>query len=80
MKYEDIVRHEEILEYYARGTAILDALGYTDHSTVHTKLVAAKAAAIRQRMKATGDRSLRQQKTTGDLSPVVLAAGGTCPR
>ncbi len=46
MKYEDIVRHEEILEYYARGTAILDALGYTDHSTVHTKLVAAKAAEI----------------------------------
>ena len=46
MKYEDIVRNEEILEYYARGTAILDALGYTDHSTVHTRLVATKAAEI----------------------------------
>ena len=46
MKYEDIVKNEEILEYYKRGTAILDALGYTDHSTVHTILVAEKAADI----------------------------------
>lgn len=46
MKYEEIVRNKEILEYYERGCAILDALGYTDHSTVHTKLVAEKAADI----------------------------------
>ncbi len=46
MKYEDIVRNKEILEYYERGNAILKALGYTDHSTVHTKVVAAKAAEI----------------------------------
>ena len=44
MKYEDIVNNKEVLEYYERGNAILDALGYTDHSTIHTKLVAAKAA------------------------------------
>ena len=46
MKYEDIVNNKEILEYYERGNAILDTLGYTDHSTVHTKLVAANAAEI----------------------------------
>lgn len=46
MKYEDIIQNEEILEYYERASAILDALGYTDHSTVHTKLVATKAAEI----------------------------------
>ena len=46
MRYEDIVRNEEILEYYERGNAILDALGYTDHSTIHTKLVAENAAKI----------------------------------
>ena len=46
MRYEDIVRNKEILEYYERGSVILDSLGYTDHSTVHTKLVAQKAADI----------------------------------
>ncbi len=46
MKYEDIIRHEEILEYYRRGCTILDALGYTDHSVAHTKLVAERAADI----------------------------------
>ena len=44
--YKDIVRHEEILEYYTRGSMILDTLGYTDHSIVHTKLVAERAADI----------------------------------
>ena len=46
MKYADIVKNQEILEYYNRGTAILDALGYTDHSPVHTRLVAERAADI----------------------------------
>ena len=46
MKYEDIVRNEEILAYYERGCAILDVLGYTDHSTIHTRVVAEKAADI----------------------------------
>ena len=46
MKYEDIVRNKEVLEYYERGCKILDALGYTDHSTAHTKLVAERAADI----------------------------------
>ncbi len=46
MKYKDIVSHKEILEYYERGSAILDALGYTDHSTAHTMLVAEKSADI----------------------------------
>ena len=46
MNYEDIRRDKEILEYYERGNAILDTLGYTDHSTAHTCLVAKKAAGI----------------------------------
>ena len=44
MTYEDIVQNKEILEYYERGSVILDALGYTDHSTAHTKVVADRAA------------------------------------
>ena len=48
MKYADILRNKEIQEYYERGNAILDALGYTDHSVVHTKIVAKKAADILQ--------------------------------
>ena len=46
MTYEEIVSHREILEYYERGSMILDTLGYTNHSTVHTKLVAERAADI----------------------------------
>ncbi len=46
MKYGDITQNKEILAYYDRGNAILDALGYTDHSTAHTKLVAERAADI----------------------------------
>ena len=44
MKYIDISNHAEVLEYYHRGNQILGSLGYTDHSTVHTKLVAQRAA------------------------------------
>ena len=44
MTYEEIVQNKEILEYYKRGSVILDALGYTDHSIAHTKLVADRAA------------------------------------
>ncbi len=46
MKYEDIVKNKEILEYYDKGTEILDFLGYTDHSPAHTMLVAEKAAEV----------------------------------
>ena len=46
MKYGDITQNKEILAYYDRGNAILDTLGYTDHSTAHTKLVAERAADI----------------------------------
>ena len=46
MKYIDISNHAEVLEYYHRGNQILGSLGYTDHSTVHTKLVAQRAADI----------------------------------
>ena len=38
MEYKDITKHPEILEYYEKGNQILEALGYTDHSTAHTKL------------------------------------------
>ena len=44
MTFNEIVHNKEILEYYKRGSVILDALGYTDHSTAHTKLVAERAA------------------------------------
>lgn len=46
MKYEDIAKNKEVLEYYNRACTILDALGYTDHSTAHTTLVAKRAADI----------------------------------
>lgn len=46
MDYKTIVEHKEVLEYYNRGNQILGALGYTDHSIAHTKLVADRAAMI----------------------------------
>ena len=46
MRYSDIVKNPEVLEYYEKGNQILRYLGYTDHSTIHTKLVADRAAKI----------------------------------
>ena len=46
MTYEELRRHPEILEYYRKGNAILNQLGYTDHSVAHTTLVAERAADI----------------------------------
>ena len=46
MKYSDIVKNQEVLEYYEKGNQILKTLGYTDHSTIHTKLVADRASKI----------------------------------
>ncbi|MBQ7612653.1 MAG: HD domain-containing protein [Spirochaetaceae bacterium] len=46
MKYNDIVKNSEILAYYEKGNAILEELGYTDHSVAHTMLVAEKAAEV----------------------------------
>lgn len=46
MKYKEISTHPEILEYYEKGDQILGYLGYTDHSTAHTTLVAKRAAEI----------------------------------
>ena len=46
MDYKEIIKNQEILEYYDKGNQILEYLGYTDHSPVHTKLVAKRAAEI----------------------------------
>ena len=46
MIYEQIRRDEEILALLDKGNANLGVLGYTDHSTAHTALVADRAAYI----------------------------------
>ncbi len=46
MKYSEILKNPEIIEYYEKGNQILGKLGYTDHSTTHTRLVAERAAKI----------------------------------
>ena len=46
MKYGEITNNKEIQEYYEKGNAILETLGYTDHSVAHTTMVAKKAAEI----------------------------------
>lgn len=46
MNYADILKNPEVIEYYEKGNQILGKLGYTDHSTTHTRLVAERAAKI----------------------------------
>ena len=46
MIYEQIRQDEEILALLEKGNANLGVLGYTDHSTAHTALVADRAAYI----------------------------------
>lgn len=48
MEYKEITKNPEILAYYDKGDKILAEMGYTDHSPVHTMLVAEKAAEILQ--------------------------------
>ena len=46
MEFKEITHNAEILSYYEKGNAILEELGYTDHSTSHTMLVAQRAAGV----------------------------------
>ncbi|MBR4223207.1 MAG: HD domain-containing protein [Oscillospiraceae bacterium] len=46
MTYKEICANKEVLEYYKKGNEILGSLGYTDHSTAHTKLVAERTGEI----------------------------------
>lgn len=80
MKYEDITQHPEILEYYKKGNAILDALGYTDHSVAHTTLVAKKATELLQAL-GYGEQEVEneyQQTLNTFVGPTkVLVSGET---
>lgn len=46
MKYSEIIKNEEVLAYIRKGNEKLGMLGYTDHSEVHTAIVAKHAAMI----------------------------------
>lgn len=46
MKYSEIIKNEEALAYIRKGNEKLGMLGYTDHSEVHTAIVAKHAAMI----------------------------------
>ena len=69
MEYKDITKHPEILDYYEKGNQILEALGYTDHSTAHTKLVAARAAEILEAF-SYGEHEIELVKIAGFLHDI----------
>ena len=46
MKYSEIIKNEEVLAYIRKGNEKLGMFGYTDHSEVHTAIVAKHAAMI----------------------------------
>lgn len=46
MTYEDITRNEEVRALIEKGNANLGTLGYTDHSAIHTGIVARNAGKI----------------------------------
>jgi len=48
--YQRIKKNPEVLAYMARGNHDLNVLGFTDHSTVHTELVAERAAYILRKL------------------------------
>jgi metal-dependent HD superfamily phosphatase/phosphodiesterase len=50
MTYESVRNHPEVLALLAKGNQDLGVLGYTDHSTAHTALVADRAAYILRRL------------------------------
>ncbi len=50
MTYEQIKNHPEVLALLQRGNHNLGVLGFTDHSTAHTALVAERAAYILRKL------------------------------
>lgn len=46
MTFEEIVKNEEVKALIEKGNANLGTLGYTDHSTIHTGIVAKNAGKI----------------------------------
>ena len=48
--YQKIKNNPEVLAMMARGNHDLNVLGFTDHSTVHTELVAERAAYILRKL------------------------------
>jgi metal-dependent HD superfamily phosphatase/phosphodiesterase len=50
MTYESVRNHPEVLALLTKGNQDLGVLGYTDHSTAHTALVADRAAYILRRL------------------------------
>jgi metal-dependent HD superfamily phosphatase/phosphodiesterase len=46
MTYEEIKKNEEVLAYLKKGNDVLGVMGYTDHSVIHSSLVAERAAYI----------------------------------
>ena len=46
MTFEEITRNEEIRAFIAKGNDNLGTLGFTDHSTIHTGIVAKNAGKI----------------------------------
>ncbi|MCR4745304.1 MAG: HD domain-containing protein [Lachnospiraceae bacterium] len=50
MNYKEIKDDEEVAEFISKGNAILGTLGYTDHSEIHSSLVAEHAADILKKL------------------------------
>lgn len=69
MKFEVIKKNEEVLGYYDRACAILDALGYTDHSIAHTTLVAERAADILEAF-GYGEKEIELAKIAGFMHDI----------
>ncbi|MDO4473854.1 MAG: HD domain-containing protein [Eubacteriales bacterium] len=46
MKYKDILRNEEVIQFLKKGNENLGILGYTDHSEKHCAIVAKRAGMI----------------------------------
>ena len=46
MRYEDILKNDEVRAFIRKGNANLRVLGFTDHSEAHTAMVAERAAYI----------------------------------
>ena len=62
--YKEIKNLEEVNEYIRQGNEMLGALGFTDHSTEHSLIVATKAGKILQKLNY-GKRDIELAKIAG---------------
>ncbi len=72
--YQEILEDEEVLALIEKGNENLGVLGYTDHSEIHTRIVAERGAYILEKL-GYGEEEIELVKVAGFMHDIGNAIG-----